>query len=199
MKAADRREMILQAAISLFSEKGFRGVTTRQLANAVGVSEPVLYQHFRTKKELYSAIIEHLAHKPEEGAAELQEIAEKEDDRALFQHVARRILQTHTRDPRLIRLLMFSALERHELAVDFFRKQMMNVYRDCVAQYIKRRIKKKIFRSVEPMMVVNAFAGMFHFQALKTQFMGHYTISPLVEKDIQMLTDLFLHGLLKKK
>ena len=58
MKSAERRDAIVRSAIHLFAEKGFRGATTRELAAAAGVTEPVLYQHFRTKSDLYSAIIE---------------------------------------------------------------------------------------------------------------------------------------------
>ena len=58
LSSQQRRSAILGTAIRLFAERGFRGVTTRELAAAVGVSEPVLYQHFPSKKELYSAIIE---------------------------------------------------------------------------------------------------------------------------------------------
>jgi AcrR family transcriptional regulator len=38
-----RRQAIVEAAAALFAERGFRGVTTRELAKAVGVTEPVLY------------------------------------------------------------------------------------------------------------------------------------------------------------
>ena len=58
MKSDERRDAIVHSAIHLFAEKGFRGATTRELAAAAGVTEPVLYQHFRTKSDLYSAIIE---------------------------------------------------------------------------------------------------------------------------------------------
>src|SRR4051812_3607686 len=58
MSSDDRRAMILDTACSLFAQKGFRGTTTRELAAAVGVTEPVLYEHFKTKSDLYSAIIE---------------------------------------------------------------------------------------------------------------------------------------------
>ena len=58
LSAIERRQAIVKEAIRLFSEKGFRGTTTRELASAVGVSEPVIYQHFATKKDLYAAIIE---------------------------------------------------------------------------------------------------------------------------------------------
>ena len=58
MTATERRAAIIQAAMKLFSERGFRGTTTREIASAVGVSEPVLYQHFPSKGDLYTAIIE---------------------------------------------------------------------------------------------------------------------------------------------
>ena len=57
MSSEERRAAIIHAACRLFAEKGFRGTTTRELAAAVGVTEPVLYEHFRTKRDLYSAII----------------------------------------------------------------------------------------------------------------------------------------------
>ena len=58
LPALERRQAIIEAAAGLFAEKGFRGVTTRELAQAVGVSEPVLYQHFQTKRDIYEAIVE---------------------------------------------------------------------------------------------------------------------------------------------
>ena len=61
LSSQERRAGIISAAIRLFSEKGFRGATTRELASIVGVSEPVLYQHFSTKRDIYSAILEELA------------------------------------------------------------------------------------------------------------------------------------------
>src|SRR5574341_482023 len=58
MPGEERRAAIAAAAVRLFAERGFRGATTRELAAAAGVTEPVLYQHFKTKRDLYGAIIE---------------------------------------------------------------------------------------------------------------------------------------------
>jgi len=58
MRGEERHAAIVRCAIRLFAEKGFRGATTRELAASVGVTEPVLYQHFETKRDLYAAIIE---------------------------------------------------------------------------------------------------------------------------------------------
>ena len=49
---AERREEILVAALRLFGEYGLYGVSTRQIAQAVGVSQPTLYAYFRSKDEI---------------------------------------------------------------------------------------------------------------------------------------------------
>jgi AcrR family transcriptional regulator len=49
---AERREEILAAALRLFGEYGLYGVSTRQIAQAVGVSQPTLYAYFASKDEI---------------------------------------------------------------------------------------------------------------------------------------------------
>lgn len=56
MTAEDRREAIVVAAAPLFAAKGFDAVTTREVAEAAGVSEALLYRHFDNKAALYEAI-----------------------------------------------------------------------------------------------------------------------------------------------
>jgi len=58
MKATARRRQLLEASIRCFAEYGYQGTTTARLAKAAGVSEPVLYQHFASKRELFVALLE---------------------------------------------------------------------------------------------------------------------------------------------
>ena len=57
-----RRDVIVTAAIPLFARKGFAGTTTREIAEAAGVSEALVFKHFATKTELYDAIFRHFQH-----------------------------------------------------------------------------------------------------------------------------------------
>ena len=56
MSGEDRRTAIIKAARRVFVEKGFYRTTTRELADAAGVSEALLFKHFPNKEALYSAI-----------------------------------------------------------------------------------------------------------------------------------------------
>jgi AcrR family transcriptional regulator len=57
LSAQQRRQQLLEVAGGLFAEHGFHGLSMEQLADAAGVSKPVLYQHFPSKQELYLALV----------------------------------------------------------------------------------------------------------------------------------------------
>ena len=59
LSAEERRRHVLETASRVFADGTFRGTTTAEIARAVGCSEPILYRHFPSKRELYFACIEH--------------------------------------------------------------------------------------------------------------------------------------------
>ena len=54
----ERRKAIVRAAVPLFARKGFAGTTTRELAEAAGISEALLFKHFPSKQLLYREILQ---------------------------------------------------------------------------------------------------------------------------------------------
>ena len=57
LNPSTRRDLIVDAAIPLFARKGFAGTTTREIAEAAGVSEALVFKHFANKTALYDAIV----------------------------------------------------------------------------------------------------------------------------------------------
>lgn len=53
-----RRQHILEGALQVFSEHGFHDTSMNDIAHAVGITKPVIYQHFGSKRKLYSALID---------------------------------------------------------------------------------------------------------------------------------------------
>jgi AcrR family transcriptional regulator len=60
MPAAERRLELVETAVRVFSEGSYRGTTTAEIARAAGVSEPILYRHFASKRDLYFAALDHV-------------------------------------------------------------------------------------------------------------------------------------------
>ena len=56
MKISDTRERILKEALGLFSEYGYDAVSTQQIAAAVGIKAPSLYNHFKSKQAIFDEI-----------------------------------------------------------------------------------------------------------------------------------------------
>lgn len=52
------KEKIIDEALTLFSQKGYSGVTVREIAAAVGIKDSSLYKHFKSKKEIFDTIVE---------------------------------------------------------------------------------------------------------------------------------------------
>lgn len=67
--AANRRERILMAAIQAFARDGFHGASTRDIAEAANVTDPLLFYHFKSKADLYLAAVQDQLEKLGEGLA----------------------------------------------------------------------------------------------------------------------------------
>lgn len=167
MAGDERREQLCQIAMRLFSERGFRGTTTKEIANAAGVSEAVIFKHFSNKDELYAAILDHKAcdHGFDNPFAEIADKIERKDDFGVFYNMALNALDHHEEDSDFLRLMLHSALEGHKLAEVFFENFITHIY-DFLGGYIRQRQKDGAFREVEPRVVVRAFIGMFVHHSL---------------------------------
>jgi AcrR family transcriptional regulator len=167
MAGEERRLQILRIAVRLFSQRGFRGTTTKEIAQAAGVSEAMVFRHFANKEELYTAILDHKACEGdiEDPCVLVSDAVRQKDDRAVFETLAFSALEHHERDREFLRLLLHSALEGHELAQMFWDRNILQVY-GFLGSYIQERQQDGVFRSIEPKIVVRAFIGMLIHHSL---------------------------------
>jgi AcrR family transcriptional regulator len=155
---AERRRQILDEAARLFATSGFRGVTTRDVAARVGITEAALYRHFPSKEAIYAAILEErmLAADP---LAAVERAAAEGRDREVFTGLALVLLRRVEADPSLLRLLLFSALEGHDMARPFQETRIRRL-REFLSRYVARRQREGAFRRLDPALAARAFIGM---------------------------------------
>ncbi|MBX3297953.1 MAG: TetR/AcrR family transcriptional regulator [Acidobacteria bacterium] len=171
MSGDERREQILRAAVALFSQKGFKGTTTKEIASAVGISEAMVFRHFASKEELYRALLDAKVSGedkpvfPWETCDDLKRAIEDKDDLAFFYNIALEAMKKHQEDVPFMRLMFYSALEDHSLAEQFFHEFVSRVY-DFIGGYIAERQRDGAFREVDPKIAVRAFLGMMIHHSL---------------------------------
>ncbi len=58
LSATARREQLLDVALEVFARTGYHDTSMNDVAEAAGVTKPVLYQHFESKRELFQALLD---------------------------------------------------------------------------------------------------------------------------------------------
>ena len=194
MSAGGRREQILEGAMRLFAEKGFRGTTTREIAQRLDISEALMFKYFPSKEALYRAIIQ----KKTDGSEEMlfpKEAMQAKDDRQVFRAIASYYIRKNTEDPTFMRLILYSSLEGHDLSNIFFETHAAERTK-LLSQYIRHRIKEKAFKKIPPLLAARAFIGMVIHYVQAEKIHGMDATSRFSEKKVvDTFVDAFLNGL----
>ncbi|MDG2261463.1 MAG: TetR/AcrR family transcriptional regulator [Actinomycetota bacterium] len=81
LPAAERRDQLLIAALTVFSRDGYHGTSMNDVAVAAGVTKPVLYQHFPSKQSLYLELLSDVGAQLDAAIVEGVRREEKPNDR----------------------------------------------------------------------------------------------------------------------
>ncbi|MCM4079572.1 TetR/AcrR family transcriptional regulator [Paractinoplanes hotanensis] len=99
LTAEERQEQLIAAAVTAFSQNGYAGTTTDQVARLAGVSQPYVIRLFRTKQELFLAAVQHAGDRIE---AKWREAAERDPTLAGLGDAYGELLQ----QPELVTMLL---------------------------------------------------------------------------------------------
>src|SRR5688572_24680498 len=189
-----KRHEILKAAMELFARNGFRGTTTRDLAAQAEVNEAIIFRHFHTKSDLYRAILEVKITQTRDATwAHLDQIAGSTDPRTFLTTFGEMFLEKHEQDATFMRLLMFSALEGHELA-DMFMAAL--AVRDPLASYLQLQMDSGRLRKADATLAARAFLGMFLAFVQMQEIFGQKKARAFSRKQVvETFVSIFLNGM----
>jgi AcrR family transcriptional regulator len=197
MTGQERRQAIIEAAIQLFSERGFRSVTTRELASTVGVTEPVLYQHFPSKRDLYTAIIElkiEQTHALKERFQVLCQEPRSVDE--FLQNLGLMMVEWHKADPTFMRLMLLSGLEDRELG-QICHERMFSLYFPVLIATMARLAEVEGFRQVNPAIAIYAFLAALTHHCMERMMLWHPLSDISDEEMVRGVVEIFVNGLKK--
>ncbi len=196
MSGEQRRQHFIDAALHQFSTRGFRGTTTKAIAAAAGVSEALLFRYFPTKADLYTAILQQKARQAG-FAARLETFrrqAKRGDDRSLVHDVVRAIFGSYERDPDFERLMLYAALEGHELATtsrQLFGAPTFALLRD----YVIQRQHAGAFRRGDPALLVFGLVALPAYFSMAHRLLGLQVADISDRAAADLFTRIVLDGL----
>lgn len=152
------RERILEAALGLFSKKGFLGATTRQIAEEARTAEVTLFRHFASKEKLFEEVINTYTFLP--ALRELLPEVEKMTYRDALLRIARRYLDALAMRGDLVRIMQ-SEVRRYPDTVHRVYEVFIEEMFGTLASYLARMQQKGALRSFDSVLGARAFLGLF--------------------------------------
>jgi AcrR family transcriptional regulator len=124
-----KKELILEKSLRLFSTNGFKGTSTRSIANEAGVSEGLIFKHFRNKNGLLIALLKIGASKSN---PEIQKIKSYEDPKSVISSCIRLFLKIKKEDYPYWRLYYANGFEESSQTIGLeplLKKVIMNAFK----------------------------------------------------------------------
>jgi AcrR family transcriptional regulator len=198
MVTARRREQILQAALEIFSHKGFTAATIPEIARRAGLAAGTIYLYFPHKRDLFVAVIERLMMTP------LQEIFSNGSEKK-FLDVVQQALNNRLnilQSVALNRLMsLMSEIQRDPEIKALFVGKLLGPFISKIEDMYRTRISAGELRSVDPAIAVRLVAGMMIGLTLLGSLEGDSGPLNRVTNDrlLAEIMDFILYGLTGEK
>jgi AcrR family transcriptional regulator len=193
---SDRRQQILEAALKVFSKKGFHKATNKDIAQAAGgISPGLIYWYFKDKEDLFLSIIREraaifqLADHPEQ----LMDLPPREG-LALIGRTYLSIFRVPG-NVAIVRILVAEAIRFPQIA-ELFYKQAASRFLGLLSQYLQRQVNLGRLRPHDTAIAARSFLGMFVVNVVSREIMRDPLM--LATSDNQLVAtvlEIFLGGL----
>jgi len=194
LSSSERRAQILGEATRVFAQRGFEGTTSAALARSCGVSEALLYKLFQTKKQLFTAMIEHKL-------ASWEPLrVDPETERPLLEILTRLVRQVFERvaaDPDFVRLLRYSELQESEFKRTFHEARGRRLVDELSALFAHRAEQGELRADLDPTLSATSFLCSTWHYAAGVKVFGHGDLYPDADDEqvAQFIASLYARGL----
>jgi len=156
---ADTRRRIIDSAASLFSQGGYKGTGTRDIAQGASINEATIFRHFPHKRDLYLAVLESELQKVRLRGDLLAEVADAPDARAALANTYTLIKSALEEDRGLLRLLQFGSLELGKELDPLLRKHLRELV-EVIAGYLQPWINNGQLQCANAKVIVLTFVAI---------------------------------------
>lgn len=189
------KKKILESALKLFSQKGYLGATTKEIAKEAKIAEVTLFRYFSSKETLFEEVINTYSFLPK-----LKEILENVKDTSYekaLKVIAYEFIKLLESKKDLVRI-MHSEMQRYPEKIKKIYENVIDNILKLLSEYFDNLQKRGILRHFNSNLAARAFLGMFfsYFYAKEIKECLNIQKNDLNEV-IDSYVDIFIKGTLK--
>ena len=162
MKSPNTKEQILNASLNFFSKHGYSGASIRQIAREVGVRESAIYNHYKSKEEIFNAILLKYNNKSiSKNILNDDLLDDLTQPEKFLKHFTSRLIDfwNSPEERKFIRVLLmeqFTKIGQKELSITGH----LNELKSICKLIFEEMIKNNIIKNFDPSALADEFVGL---------------------------------------
>lgn len=194
----ERREQIIDAAMAVFAERGYTEATNKDVARVAGVTSPLIYHYFRTKRDLFHAILVERSPMRDCTDTLVADGVAAIPPRALLTSFALDMMERaeSTHNSPVFQMMSVEAMRDDEVKTIF--AELLHRLEGALGDYLRAQMAAGVLRLCDPTLVARLFLGsLVHASMHSTKLCLPGSSGPLYthEQIVNTLVDLTLRGL----
>lgn len=195
-----RQEDILRAAIKVFSEKGFEGSRTSEIAKEAGVAEGTIFRYYKSKKDLLInlstlLIINFFRPLMSESIENIIEQEKQKSVKEVLENMIDERLKLVDENLQLIKTICVESIYHEELLKEMQDYVIPNISA-FLNEFVKKNIENNIFKEKDPKIITRTLISLLLGYVVLSNFSPQYFANEDKSKDPTEIADLFLNGIL---
>ncbi|MBI1276835.1 MAG: TetR family transcriptional regulator [Anaerolineaceae bacterium] len=189
---AARRNQILDAATTIFAEKGFHRATIRDVAKAAGIADGTIYIYFENKTALLMGILNRL-NESDEREASFEEAADTDINTFFRKYVRQRLEVFDQMGMNAVKIVLSEVLTNTDLR-DMYYQHVVEPTFELALTYFQKWMDSGLIRRFDVQMTMRMITSMV-LGLLVLRLMGDRTIEEQWQKLPDVITDMVLYGI----
>ncbi len=186
------RQAILTAAHHLFIEQGYHGTSMRQIAHRAGVAFGGIYNHFPGKEAIFSTVFD--AYHPYHEILPALQASPADSVEGFVRGAADRMLAALQHRPGFLNLVFIELVEFEGQHLPQLQQAMLPQLERILEQLPQATTN---LRPIPVLILFRSFVGMFFAYALTEMILGSQSSGESDTRDLDLMVDIYLHGVLK--
>jgi len=194
LTGTERKELIIQNTIDLVSEKGFKSVTTKDIANRCQVNEALIFQHFTTKQGLMNAVVNDILNRRTAFIGEMTTPSTEEEFIEKLNLYEDYFLSHNLGNPAYLKIILYYILEQYPDLPEAGR-QIDETFQNWLHDAIEKGKREWRYRKdIDTEIAVSFFIGGFIYYILKKALMEETQLCKDNHAEHQFVK-IFIHSL----